>query len=122
MPKKTICLTLILFLLSSVTVFAANFFHPAEFTGTEADKKQVLAFIEQDVKERYSKIGMGDPSTLRMMEKNELDAFKQLTKVTNRELLDNVIKQYCNIGMCNYDTILMMFNEQNKAANEKLSW
>ena len=122
MPQRTICLALILFLLSSINVFAANFVHPAEFTGTKAEKEQVLAFIEQDVKERYTKIGMGDPSTLRMMEKNELEAFKQLTKVTNRALLDSVIKQYCNIGMCNYDTILMMFNEQNKASNEKLSW
>lgn len=65
---------------------------------------------------------MGDPSTLRMMEKEELNSFKQLTKVSNRKLLDDVINQYCNIGMCNYNTILMMYNEQEKASKEELGW
>jgi len=80
------------------------------------------AYIKDNVKEQYSKIGMGDPSTLRMMENEELKSFKELTQVKNRKLLDSVIRQYCGIGMCNYNTILMMYNEQNKASKENLKW
>ena len=57
-----------------------------------------------------------------MMENEELKSFKKLTKVQNRKLLDGVIQQYCGIGMCNYNTILMMYNEQNKASKENLEW
>lgn len=63
---------------------------------------------------------MREPSTLRMMEKEELNSFKELTKVENRKLLDAVIRQYCSIGMCNYNTILMMYNDKIK--HLKKSW
>lgn len=56
------------------------------------------------------------------MENENLNAFKELTNVSNNNLLKNVIKTYCEIGMCNYTTILMMYNEQNKASKESLKW
>lgn len=102
--------------------FASEFIHPLDFKGSEVEKAQVISFIEASVKKTYSQIGMGDPSTLRMMENEELKSFKQLSKVGNRNLLDSVITQYCNIGMCNYNTIFMMYNEQNKASKAKLDW
>ena len=55
------------------------------------------------------------------MEKEELKAFKafkafkELTKVKNRKLLDDVIKTYCDVGMFNCDTILMMYKEELKS-------
>jgi hypothetical protein len=114
-------LTLLLFLfLSTSTCFAGNLVHPLDFNGSEVEKERVLSYIQHDVKETYSAIGMGDPSTLRMMESEELNSFKQLTKVNNRKLLDNVINKYCSIGMCNYSTILMMYKEQESASNKKL--
>lgn len=113
---------LILICISIVLLNANDFIHPLDFKGSKVEKEKVMNFIVKQVKETYSKIGMGDPSTLRMMEKQELSSFKQLTKVQNRQLLDSVITQYCNIGMCNYNTILMMYNEQNKASKEKLNW
>ena len=106
----------------SLNCFAADFIHPLDFRGTEAEKIAVISFIQENVKETYTKIGMGDASTLRMMEKEELNSFKQLTQIKNRNLLDSVIKKYCDIGMCNYNTILMMYNEQCKASKEKLKW
>ena len=112
---------LILPILSS-TCIASGFIHPLDFNGTEAEKAAVISYIQSNVKETYSKIGMDDPVTLRMMEKKELNAFKQLTKATNRNLLDDVIQRYCAIGMCNYTTILMMYNKQLKASSEKLKW
>lgn len=114
----------IAFLLLSVctAIFADGFIHPLDFRGTETEKQAVISFIEKDVKERYTAIGMGDPATLRMMENEELDAFKQLTNVTNRKLLDEVIRTYTAIGMGNYSTILMMYNEQLEASQQKLKW
>lgn len=37
---------------------------------------------------------------------------------------DNVKKDYCNSGidMCSYSTILMMYEENNKADKEELTW
>lgn len=106
----------------SANLMASEFFHPSKFTGSEADKNKVTEFIKANVEKTYSEIGMGDPLTLRTMEKEELDCFKQLTKVSDKKLLDSVITQYCSIGMCNYNTILMMYNEQEKATNEQLEW
>ena len=57
-----------------------------------------------------------------MMEKENLKAFKELLKVKNISLLKSVEKSYCDIGMCNYNTILMMYKEQSKAATESLKW
>ena len=111
-----------LLLVWSTSVLAADFVHPLDFKGTQAEKDIVIAYIVENVKEAYTKIGMGDPSTLRMMETEELNSFKELTKVEDRIILDKVIEQYCKIGMCNYNTILMMYNEQLKASKKSLTW
>lgn len=52
----------------------------------------------------------------------QLPSFKYLTGVKNRKLLDSVISKYCAIGMCSYNTIKMMYNNELKASKEKLSW
>jgi hypothetical protein len=103
-------------------VFGQEFVNPIGFKMTEENKAKVIAYIKKQVKEDYSKIGMDDPMTLRMMEKENLDAFKELIKVKNPGLLGKVIKTYCDIGMCNYVTIWMMYQEQNKASQEDLDW
>lgn len=113
---------LLISLLIPLSGFASGLTHPLDFKGTDEEKTKVIAQIKAVVKQTYSSIGMGDPSTLRMMEKEELNSFKKLTKASNRKLLDNVIHQYCGIGMCNYSTIYIMYTEQNKASKEELSW
>jgi len=116
-----------LFLVFGIVFFASNLFaqsfvSPIGFISNEVNKKKVISFIEKQVKDDYSAIGMDDPSTLRMMEAENLKAFKELTKITNTSLLKDVIKTYCEIEMCNYATILMMYNEQNKANKKTLEW
>lgn len=111
-----------IFLIISLNLVGQSFVNPINFTPTESNKKRVIKYIEKQVKEDYSAINMDDPSTLRMMEKENLNAFKELTKAKNTRLLNSVIKTYCEIGMCNYSTILLMYNEQNKASKESLSW
>jgi len=118
--KKSV--SLLSLALLSTALFSQSFVSPINFKSNEPNKQKVISFIQKQVKTDFTAIGMGDPSTLRMMEKENLNAFKELTGVTNTTLLKSVIKTYCDIGMCNYTTILMMFNEQNKASKETLDW
>lgn len=113
---------LILLFVGTLSAQEMGFVHPLDFKDTEAQRKKVIKYIENNVKETYSNIGMDNPATLRMMEKEELDAFKKLTKAKNGNLLNKVIKTYCDIGMCNYTTILMMYDEELEASEESLTW
>jgi hypothetical protein len=115
-------LLLLFALISSISLFSQSYISPVGFNNSDYNRSKVIEYIKYDVKKSYSAIGMDDPSTLRMMEKENLDAFKQLLNAKDKSLLKNVEKQYCNIGMCNYTTILMMYNEQYKASNETLKW
>ena len=116
--KKSLLILLCLALIG----LGQSFISPINYSNTETNQKRVISYIQKDVKETYSAIGMDDPSILCMMEKENLNAFKELIKVSNISLLQNVIKTYCEIGMCNYSTILMMYIEQNKANTETLEW
>ena len=84
-------ITCSLFLLIAAPVFAADFVHPLDFKGTEDEKQKVIAYIKENVKETYSRIGMDSPSTLRMMEQEELDSFKQLMKAENSTFLNSAV-------------------------------
>ena len=101
---------------------AVSFIHPLDFKGTQKEKTNVIEYIKTNVKKTYSAIGMDNPSTLRRMEKKELEKFKILTLSKNRTLLNSVIQRYCEIGMCNYSTIERMYRKEKKALSEKLKW
>ncbi|KQN58011.1 hypothetical protein [Erwinia sp. Leaf53] len=105
---------------------SADFVHPLDFDGSEAQKQEVLGYIEDRVKADYcdGQLDMCQPSNLRMMEKQNLRAFKMLTQAKDRAILDKVIEDYCEGGldMCTYDTINMMYNQNVKANQEKLAW
>lgn len=63
-------------------------------------------------------------TTLRMMEQQNLNAFKTAIQAKNRKIMDRVIKDYCQSGidMCNYITILMMYNQNLQASQKQLDW
>ena len=109
-------------LLLSISGYSQSYISPVDFKSSDSNRDKVIEFIKYDVKKTYSEIGMDDPSTLRMMEKENLNAIKELLNAKDKVLLKKVEKQYCEIGMCNYTTILMMYNEQYKASNESLEW
>lgn len=119
MKKLILLLSILLF---ASNLFAQSFISPIGFIPNEVNKQKVILYIKKQVKDDYSAIGMDDPSTLRMMEQENLKAFKELTKASNTSLLKDVIKTYCDIGMCNYSTISMMYNEQSKASQKTLKW
>ena len=119
--KKTIVAFLIL-LFFPVALFAQAYVSPVGFQNNDYNKNKVIQYIKYDVKKSYSAIGMDNPTTLRMMEQENLNAFKELLSAKNKTLLKKVEKTYCDIGMCNYSTILMMYKEEVNAASKSLEW
>lgn len=113
------------FLLLPFNVFA-DIIHPMDFDGSEAQKKKVIQLIKERVKKDYCEgdVDMCQATTLRMMERENLNSFKQSTKAKDREIMDRVIKDYCYSGvdMCNYSTIWMMYEENLKASKKSLEW
>ncbi|MFV4846623.1 hypothetical protein [Edwardsiella tarda] len=114
-------------LLLPTLVFAnVKFVNPMTFDGSEAQKEQVINYITENVKKNYcdGSLDMCQDSLLRMMEKQELESFKEATQATDKKIMGNVIKSYCgdDIGMCNYSVIIMMYKENLKASKQKLEW
>lgn len=118
--KSILSITLLLYATNS---YAASFVNPIYYEDTEENRQKVITYIEENTKETYCEtVDMCNPSTLRMMEKQNLKAFKYLTIVDDKELLQKTINEYCSIDMCNYSTIKMMYDTHYKASKEKLSW
>lgn len=103
---------------------SAKFIHPLDFDGSDAQKKEVIAYVQARVKQDYCQtVDMCQESMLRMMEKQNLNAFKKLTQATNRPVLDRAIHDYCGtVDMCTYQMIDMMYNQNLKAAQQQLTW
>ncbi|HDL7824165.1 TPA: hypothetical protein PXR60_002588 [Yersinia enterocolitica] len=120
--RKTIAASLFLMAFS----VSAKFIHPMDFDGSEAQKNEVIEYIKGTVKSDYCNgtLDMCQDTMLRMMEDENLNAFKLASKATNRKIMDRVIKDYCNSGlnMCNYVMINMMYDENLKASNKSLTW
>lgn len=120
MIKKLITIALF-----SANAAAATFIHPLIFDGSENQRKQVIDYIKSIVHDEYcKKLDMCTPSTLRMMERSNLKAFKQLTTAKNRKLLDRMIRDYCHssIRVCSYTSIKMMYAHNLSASEQKLEW
>lgn len=118
--RKIFTIFLFLFSISA----KAQFIHPLDFNGSESQKKAVIAYIQDRVNSDYcEKVDMCQETTLRMMEQENLEAFKRLTQAKSREILDRAIHDYCGkVDMCTYQTLEMMYNENLKKSSEKLSW
>lgn len=115
------------------TSAAADFIHPLEFDNSDVQKNQVIAWIEAKVKKTYCSgpVNMCQESTLRMMEKSEIKAFKGLTEAKDRATLDSVIGAYCNggprqsptaIDLCSYSNLQMMYKQEIKSKVDKTEW
>ena len=114
-----------LFIASASPAFA-GFVHPMDFDGSEGQKAEVIQFIKSQVRKEYcdGAINMCQATTLRMMEQQNLNAFKQATRATNRKIMDRAIQDYCHgpINMCNYQTIMMMYQQNLNASKQQLNW
>lgn len=108
--------------LISITSYASSLIHPHSFKGSDIEKKQLIKQIQQAAKAKSVLIGMNDPTTLRMMEKEELNAFKSLLKNSNKQLLDISIEQACGAGMCDYSSINMLYQQHVQSNSSELEW
>ncbi len=104
----------------------AKFINPMEFDGSEDQKSEVIEYIKERVHKDYcdSQLDMCQDTVLRMMERENLDAFKQATQAKDKRIMDQVINDYCDsaLDMCNYSTINMMYIENLKSSKESLEW
>ncbi|WP_027177825.1 hypothetical protein [Maridesulfovibrio bastinii] len=112
----------IAFLLIATSCLAADFVNPIGFQATEQNKAAVVNYIKQSVKQDCYRVGMTSESTLRMMEKQDLDAFQKLLSAKAPNTLTRIINQYCATGMCNYSTIRMMYDHEMRAKGQSLAW
>ncbi len=118
--KLIIAFTLTIF--SSISI--AGFVHPLDFNNSDSHKKEVIAYIKNRVKKDYcGTIDMCQDMMLRMMETENLEAFKRLTSATDRRVLDRAIHDYCGtVDMCTYQMLEMMYKENLKASKKDLEW
>ena len=107
-------------------VTSAKFINPMEFDGSEAQKNEVIEYIKERVHKDYceSELAMCQDTVLRMMERENLDAFKKATQAEDKKIMNQVINDYCDsdLDMCNYSTINMMYSENLKSSKENLQW
>lgn len=112
--------------LVSYPAIAAEFLHPMDFDGSDAHKKQVIEYIKKTVHKDYCKgaVDMCNDVTLRMMEKQNMRAFKKAITYKDRKIMDRVVSDYCSgaVNMCNYVTIDMMYKQNLKASKKELKW
>ena len=70
-----------------------------DFNGSDKEKKNVIAFIESNIHEIYCENellkDMCTNTLLRVMEEEELNAFKKLTKAKDKTILNKIIQTYC---------------------------
>ena len=59
-----------------------------------------------------------------MMERENLDAFKEASQAKDERIMGQVINDYCDsdLDMCNYSTINMMYKENLNSSKESLKW
>lgn len=118
LDMKTILLLCISFFFS-LNIFTQTFINPINYVGDEFNDEKVVLFIKERVKDNAIANNIFDKSQIRKMESKNLKAFKKLTKVTNTELLESLIKEYSKYWYYNYSEILTlyMWEEKNRKKN-----
>lgn len=122
--RKSIFLAL--WLAPTLALANADFVNPIDFDGSDAQKDQVVQYITENVHKMYCEgaFDMCQDSMLRMMERQELSAFKQAAQATDKKIMGQVVETYCRgaIDMCSYSTIVMMYRKNLEASRQKLEW
>lgn len=126
MKKISFVLSLVLTTASVASAAPAGYVDPIKFDGSEEQKTQVINYIKANVHKTYCEgIGQCSASTLRMMEKEELQNFKFLAKEARNHEKEfrQVYKEYCQgIGQCGYSTLKMMYVQEVESSSKELTW
>ncbi len=113
-------------LLASVAYAAPKgFVDPVNFDGSDNMKKNVIAYIKQQTANDAGAIGLNSPTMLRMMERQEMNSFKNLiAKKLDAEIWQQVLDNYCNVIIvtCGYQMLEMMYSQELQAVKTTLDW
>lgn len=126
MFKKT--LFTLIFMLLSYSVEAAEFINPLNFKNTIESRQKVINYIKAKTYYDYCVADnfLCNNATLRMMEEEDLKAFKNLigTEKKYSGMLNKIIYDYCVVDnfLCTYSTIDMMLEEEIQASKKELVW
>lgn len=112
---------LLLFIIFSFSLnsFAQTFVSPINYVNNELNNKKVVLFIKERVKINVFANGIRDQSKIRKIERENLKAFKKLTKVNNTALLDSIIKDRSESWYYNYSEILALYKWEEKKWKKK---
>lgn len=112
-----------LFIISSSFLFGWDFITPLNFKDTQKERIDVITYISSYVQYDFSKLTSKKgrikiPETERLeMEEKELNAFKTLTTLNNKEAIASIIaRKNCirqNV-LCRYSQILEEYEESTK--------
>jgi len=108
---KKIVLT---FLLTFSFTFSVSFINPINFNNNRAGQKKVNDWVKTRTKEQMDVIGAGSPAYVKMMVRENLNAFKELLRVKDKALLAKIIKENRAVGADDYSSILLMYNQQKR--------
>lgn len=99
-----------------------NFINPMNFNGTDKEKEEVIEFIKMSTKKSLELIGMDSDTLKREMEQQQLDSFKELTKATDKEVMEKCIKNLEMIGTLDYTLLKGTYDQEISAKNKELKW
>ena len=88
------------------------FVSPLNYQASKLAEDFVLKYSKKYTKEQYAKLEIYDEETLKMIVKDNMSAFKNLTQVDDKKLLQKVIDKYCAIDMCSYEDLNNMYKEE----------
>lgn len=99
-----------------------NFINPMNFNGTDKEKDEVIEFIKVSTKKSLELIGMDSDTLKREMEQQQLNSFKELTKATDKEVMEKCIKNLEMIGTLDYTLLKGTYDQEISAKNKELKW
>jgi len=97
---------------SSNSCRAFLFVDPLSYEASKIAEESVIKYSKKYTQEQYAKLEIYDAETLKMIAKDNINAFKNLIQVSDKKLLQKVIDKYCAIDMCSYEDLNNMYKEE----------
>lgn len=111
-----IILCALFLLVSNAFAQPEGFVNPLHFDYTDFQKEKVIAYIQQGSFNKYCE-EMGSachPNILQLAQTDNLMAFLELSDISNKDYLNQLIEEHCNSErfQCSYDNLLNVYKER----------
>lgn len=114
-------MVLFLLVICSSALYAQEFVSPIGFVDIPENRQKVIAYIKKKASAEPALQGISEPA-LRRHYQLQIDAFKELAKVKNTTLLQQIIKSTRMMGMDNYVIILTMYTQSDHSYVPPFEW